>query len=119
MTIGRGNRSTERKPAAAPLFPPQIPVDQTLPPTRAAAVGGKPETNRLSYGADMKLCQDIQCPISYKRQVVKANFRAAKFSFLFGIYLIIALSIFMCPAVYKDFAFLLQRFVLWNFISEW
>jgi hypothetical protein len=39
MKIGRGNRSTRRKPAPAPLCPPQIPHDQT----RA--------TNRLSYGA--------------------------------------------------------------------
>jgi hypothetical protein len=39
MKIGRGNRSTQRKPAPAPLCPPQIPHD------------GKPATNRLSYGA--------------------------------------------------------------------
>jgi hypothetical protein len=26
---GRGNRSTRRKPAPAPLCPPQIPLDQT------------------------------------------------------------------------------------------
>jgi hypothetical protein len=29
MKIGRGNRSTRRKPATAPLCPPQIPLDQT------------------------------------------------------------------------------------------
>jgi hypothetical protein len=29
MKIGRGNRSTRRKPAPAPLCPPQIPLDQT------------------------------------------------------------------------------------------
>jgi hypothetical protein len=29
MKIGRGNRSTLRKPAPAPLCPPQIPHDQT------------------------------------------------------------------------------------------
>jgi hypothetical protein len=29
MKIGRGNRSTQRKPAPAPLRPPQIPHDQT------------------------------------------------------------------------------------------
>jgi hypothetical protein len=34
---GRGNRSTRRKPAPAPLCPPQIPLDQT----RAAAVGSQ------------------------------------------------------------------------------
>jgi hypothetical protein len=35
MKIGRGNRSTRRKP----LCPPQIPHDQTRARTRAAAVG--------------------------------------------------------------------------------
>jgi hypothetical protein len=34
MKIGRGNLSTRRKPAPAPLCPPQIPLDNT----RAAAV---------------------------------------------------------------------------------
>jgi hypothetical protein len=43
MKIGKGNRSTRRKPATAPLCPAQIPLDQTR--------GGKPATNRLSYGA--------------------------------------------------------------------
>jgi hypothetical protein len=39
MKIGRGNRSTRRKPVPAPLCPPQIPLDQTRNRTRAAAVG--------------------------------------------------------------------------------
>jgi hypothetical protein len=39
MKIGRGNRSTRRKPAPAPLCPPQIPLDQTRARTRAAVVG--------------------------------------------------------------------------------
>jgi hypothetical protein len=44
MKTGRGNRSTRRKPA-----PPQIPLDQArVEPGRR---GGKPATNRLSYGA--------------------------------------------------------------------
>jgi hypothetical protein len=29
MKIGKGNRSTQRKPAPAPFRPPQIPLDQT------------------------------------------------------------------------------------------
>jgi hypothetical protein len=41
MKIGRGNRSTPRKPAPASLFPPEIPLDQTLHGTRAAAVGSQ------------------------------------------------------------------------------
>jgi hypothetical protein len=35
----QGNRSTRRKPAPAPVCPPQIPHDQTRARTRAAAVG--------------------------------------------------------------------------------
>jgi hypothetical protein len=50
MKIGRGNRSTWRKPAPAPLCPPQIPHDQTRGRTPGRR-GGKPATNRLSYGA--------------------------------------------------------------------
>jgi hypothetical protein len=41
MKTGRGNRSTRRKPAPAPLCPPQIPHDQTRAPTRAAAMGSQ------------------------------------------------------------------------------
>ena len=41
MKIGRGNRSTRRNPAPAPLCPPQIPLDQTRDRTRAAAVGSQ------------------------------------------------------------------------------
>jgi hypothetical protein len=39
IKIGRGNRSTQRKPAPSPLCPPQIPHEQTRARTRAAAVG--------------------------------------------------------------------------------
>jgi hypothetical protein len=41
LKIGRGNRSTRRKPAPAPLYPPQVPLDQTRARTRAAAVGSQ------------------------------------------------------------------------------
>jgi hypothetical protein len=41
MKIGRGNRSTRRKPAPVPFCPPQIPLDQTRERTRAAAVGSQ------------------------------------------------------------------------------
>jgi hypothetical protein len=41
MKIGRGNQSTRRKPAPAPLCPPQIPLDQTRARTRATAVGNQ------------------------------------------------------------------------------
>jgi hypothetical protein len=41
MRIGRGNRSTRRKPAPVPLFPPQISQDLTWDRTRAAAVGSR------------------------------------------------------------------------------
>jgi hypothetical protein len=41
MKFGRGNRSTRRKPAQAPLCPPQIPHDQTLARTRTTSVGSQ------------------------------------------------------------------------------
>jgi hypothetical protein len=41
MRIGRGNRSTRRKPAPVPLCPPQILHDLTWDRTRAAAVGSQ------------------------------------------------------------------------------
>jgi hypothetical protein len=41
MMIGRGNRSTLRKPAPVPLYPPDA---------NPGRWGGKPATNRLSYG---------------------------------------------------------------------
>jgi hypothetical protein len=41
MQIGRGTRSTRRKPAPLPLCPPQIPHDLTWVRTRAAAVGSR------------------------------------------------------------------------------
>jgi hypothetical protein len=50
MKIGRENRSTRRKPAPAPLCPPQIPHEQTRDRTPGRS-GGKPAINCLSYGA--------------------------------------------------------------------
>jgi hypothetical protein len=52
MKIGRGNRSTRRKPAPAPLCPPQIPLDQTRVWTLAAAVGSQ----RLTSWAMARPC---------------------------------------------------------------
>jgi hypothetical protein len=48
MRIGRGNRSTPRKPAPVPLCPPQIPHDDLG--SKPGRGGWKPTTNRLSYG---------------------------------------------------------------------
>jgi hypothetical protein len=41
MQIGRGNRSTSRKPAPAPLRPPQIAHDLTWDRTPVATVGSQ------------------------------------------------------------------------------
>jgi hypothetical protein len=41
LRIGRGNRSTQRKPAPMPLCPPQIPHDLSWDRTLAAAVGSQ------------------------------------------------------------------------------
>jgi hypothetical protein len=47
--IGRGNRSTRRKPAPVPLCPPQIP-HAARTRTRAAAVGSQRLTAELRNG---------------------------------------------------------------------
>jgi hypothetical protein len=39
IKVGRGNRSTRRKPAPAPICPPQIPLDPSRARTQAAEVG--------------------------------------------------------------------------------
>jgi hypothetical protein len=49
MGVGRGNRSTRRKPVPVPLCPPQMPHDMTRYQTRAAAVGSR-RVGCLSYG---------------------------------------------------------------------
>jgi hypothetical protein len=41
MRLGRGNQSTQRKPAPVPLCPPQIPHDLTWTQSQAAAVGSR------------------------------------------------------------------------------
>jgi hypothetical protein len=41
MRIGKGNRSTLRKPVPAPLCPPQIPHDWTQVSTQAITVGSQ------------------------------------------------------------------------------
>jgi hypothetical protein len=48
MVIGRGNRSTRRKPVPLPLCPPQTP--HACPDANPSHRGGKPATNILSYG---------------------------------------------------------------------
>jgi hypothetical protein len=44
IRIGRGNRSTWRKPAPVPHCPPQIPYDMNWDRTRAATVGSRRPT---------------------------------------------------------------------------
>jgi hypothetical protein len=48
MMISRGNRSTRRKPAPVQLCPPQ--TTYAFPDANPGRRGGKPATNRLSYG---------------------------------------------------------------------
>jgi hypothetical protein len=57
MMIGKGNRSTRRKPAPVPLCPPQTP--HACPDANPVHRGGKPATNRLSYGTAKS------CPIPF------------------------------------------------------
>jgi hypothetical protein len=60
--FGGGNRSTRRKPAPAPFCPPQIPLAN--PGANPGCRGGKPATNRLSYGAASNLLDLISSNLS-------------------------------------------------------
>jgi hypothetical protein len=64
--IGRGNRSTRRKPAPEPLRPPQNPHDdlRSNPDRRC----GKPTTNCLSYRTIVCLFITNYCKIVYKKE---------------------------------------------------
>jgi hypothetical protein len=67
MKIGRGNRSTQRKPAPAPLCPPQYPT--TDPVSNPDRSGGKPTTNHLSYC--VAFFSPILSPLTICRVTVK------------------------------------------------
>jgi hypothetical protein len=58
--IGKGNRSTRRKPAPMPLCPPQTPY-AALTRTRAAAVGSQSLTAELRHGPTVLSDSDDQC----------------------------------------------------------
>jgi hypothetical protein len=53
MRIGRGYRSTRRKPTPVPLCPPQIPHGLTWDQTRSAAVGSQRLTARAMARPDI------------------------------------------------------------------
>jgi hypothetical protein len=72
MKIGRGNRSTRRKFAPAPLCPPQIPHDQTWARTRAAAVGSQ----RLNAWAMARPCIFVLC--NYFAELTSQWWKAGK-----------------------------------------
>jgi hypothetical protein len=59
MRIGRGNRSTRRKPAPVPLCPPQTPHDLTWARTRAAAMKGWRLTAWSMALPSSHLCQSL------------------------------------------------------------
>jgi hypothetical protein len=48
MMIGKGNRSTRRKPAPLPLCPPR--KHMLCPDANSGRRGGNPASKRLSYG---------------------------------------------------------------------
>jgi hypothetical protein len=59
MMIGRGNRSTRRKPDPVPLCLSQTP--HTLPGREPGPPLGKPATNRLSYGTALLISEGKNC----------------------------------------------------------
>jgi hypothetical protein len=65
MRIGRGNRSTRRKPAPVPLYPPYIPYDVTR-----ARTGGRPATERLSYDTALPSVRPVYTLIQVCSEII-------------------------------------------------
>jgi hypothetical protein len=57
MMIGRGNRSTRRKPVPVTLCPPQTP--HACPDANPGRLGGKLAANRLSYGTALSSLRTV------------------------------------------------------------
>jgi hypothetical protein len=58
MRIGKGNRSTQRKPTPVPLCPPQILHDLTWARSRAAAVGNRQLTT--TYASSLNQAKHLE-----------------------------------------------------------
>jgi hypothetical protein len=72
--IGRGNRSTRRKPAPVPPCPPQTP--HSCPEANPGRRGGNPATNRLSYGSALNIrirCIYVECILTYLVLITNGN----------------------------------------------
>jgi hypothetical protein len=67
--IGKGNRSTRRKPAPVQLCPPRTPQAARMR-TRAAAVGSQRLTAELRHGLGYEIVQFLS-----HRSSVKSHFR--------------------------------------------
>jgi hypothetical protein len=65
--IGRGNRSTRRKPASVPICPPK--AHMLFPETNPGRRDGKPATNRLRYGTALNGVLPSGFLISRRRQL--------------------------------------------------
>jgi hypothetical protein len=84
IKVGRGNRSTRRRPASAPLFPPQIPLDQTRARTRTAAVGSQKLTawamarpnHKVSSDSDFKGLNCLPTNCVYHPQYIPRSIRS-------------------------------------------
>jgi hypothetical protein len=92
MRIGRGNRSTQRKPAPAPLCPPQIPHNLTWARTRAATVGSRRLTAwaiaQLRYGiysTNLPICK-VTSTVEFMSEYCARGFECEVF-YLFTVYL--------------------------------
>jgi hypothetical protein len=73
--IGKGNRSTRRKPAPVPLCPPQTP--HACPDANPGRRCGKPATNRLSYGPAFCMLLDFKVLFVSASTFMCTNFHSA------------------------------------------
>jgi hypothetical protein len=112
MKIGKGNRSIRRKPASAPLCPPQISLDQTRDRTRAAAVWSQ----RLTAWA---MARPLSKLLKLFLQYIDVLLRAVgvpRSVLGAATVLCIPLLSYLCPALFRSF--LSPHSAIW-FCNNW
>jgi hypothetical protein len=123
---GRGNRSTQRKPALLPLCPPQNPT--CCSDTNLGRRVGKPATNRLSYGTAFRWAYvGTTAPyneipvINYCKAVnfpLKCNFYFNTNVCVYGyIYVRYMFFLFMCVRAIYCFNILCCRLFIFHILS--
>jgi hypothetical protein len=103
MTIGKGNRSTRRKPPPVPLCPAQTP--HICPEANPGRRSGKPATNRLSYGTALWQWKSLTLPFVWFIWMMNGRGRRSRPILSYSLNYVLMLWIASCYGETKDNSF--------------